>query len=60
MTKKSIKNATADVGLNFTAYNLPRIGNLIDQNALKKFLKEFSLPFLILSSYFRAFHSILK
>ena len=35
MTKKSIKHASADVGLIFTAYNLKRIFNLIDLNMLK-------------------------
>jgi hypothetical protein len=35
MTKKTIKHASADVGLVFTAYNLRRIFNLIDPNILK-------------------------
>lgn len=55
MTKKSIKHASADVGLIFTSYNLRRIFNLIDQNELKKFLKELGFLFLILSSHFKAF-----
>ena len=38
MTKKTIKHASADVGLIFTAYNLRRLFNLIDQNTLKKYL----------------------
>lgn len=38
MTKKSIKHASADVGLIFTAFNLRRIFNLIDLNTLKKYL----------------------
>jgi ABC-type phosphate/phosphonate transport system ATPase subunit len=57
---KTSKHITADVGLIFTAYNLRRIFNFIDQNVLKKFLKEFSLTFLILSSHFRAFYSVFK
>lgn len=55
MTKKSIKHASANVGLIFTSYNLRRIFNLIDQNELKKFLKELGFLFLILSSHFKAF-----
>ena len=39
MTKKTIKHASADVGLIFSAYNLRRIFNLIDQNLLKQYLK---------------------
>lgn len=35
MTKKSIKHASADVGLIFTAFNLRRIFNLIDQTHSK-------------------------
>ena len=38
MTKKSIKHASADVGLIFTAFNLRRIFNLIDKNMLKEYL----------------------
>lgn len=55
MTKKSIKHASADIGLIFTAYNLRRIFNLIDQNELKKFLMELGFLFLTLSSHFKAF-----
>lgn len=54
MTKKTMKHASADVGLIFTSYNLRRIFNLIDQNTLKKFLRELGFYFLILSSYFKA------
>lgn len=45
MTKKSIKHASADVGLIFTAYNLRRIFNLIGQNKLQKHLKGLALYF---------------
>ncbi len=38
MTKRSIKHASADVGLIFTAFNLRRIFNLIDKNSLKEHL----------------------
>lgn len=46
MTKKGKKGASADVGLMFTAFNLRRIMNILDQNLLAKFLKE--LAFLVL------------
>ncbi len=59
MTKKSMKNATADVGLIFTAFNLKRIFNILDQNQLKKYLKELDFLFLILRSYFNEFRSAL-
>lgn len=39
MTKKTMKRASADVGLIFSAYNLKRIFNIISQEALKKYLK---------------------
>jgi hypothetical protein len=54
MTKKTMKHASADVGLIFTCYNLRRIFNLIDQNELKKFLRELGFYFFILRSYFKA------
>ena len=54
MTKKSMKHASADVGLIFTAYNLRRIFNIIDQKTLKKYLKGLALRFLILTRYFNA------
>lgn len=54
MTKKSMKHASADVGLIFTCYNLRRIFNILDQKTLKKYLKELALRFLILTRYFNA------
>lgn len=56
MTKKGMARASADVGLIFTAFNLRRIFNIIDQNRLKKFLKEFVFYFLVLRSHFNAFY----
>ena len=53
MTKKSIKHAQADVGLIFTAFNLRRIFNIIDQNQLKMYLKELGFNFFILRSNFK-------
>lgn len=43
MTKQGKKRASADVGLMFTAFNLRRILNILDQNILKKFLRELAL-----------------
>jgi hypothetical protein len=45
MTKKSIKRATADVGLIFTAYNLRRIMNIIGKEGLRRFVFDFFLFF---------------
>jgi hypothetical protein len=59
MTKKSMKRASADVGLIFTCYNLRRIMNLVDKNQLKKFLRELAPIFLILTSYFKPLRRIL-
>lgn len=57
MTKKTMAHATADVGLIFTAYNLRRIFNLIEQNELQKHLKGFCLFFYSLWELFLAFLS---
>jgi len=54
MTKRTIKRATADVGLIFTAYNLRRIMNLIDPKTLKKYLRGLAYDFWHLLSPFRA------
>jgi transposase len=56
MTKKTIKRASADVGLIFTAFNLRRIFNLIDQNELKQYLKVLALCFLLIKELFNAFY----
>ena len=55
MTKKSIKHASADVGLIFTAYNLKRIFNLVDLNMLKMYLKSTALFYSSHKTYFKAF-----
>jgi transposase len=60
MTKKSMKHASADVGLIFTSYNLRRIFNLIDQNLLKKFLRELGLDFLVLRRHFKLLYELFK
>jgi hypothetical protein len=53
MTKKSMKHASADVGLIFTCYNLRRIFNVIGKNQLKEYLKQLAYMFLILIGYFK-------
>lgn len=53
MTKKTIKHASADVGLIFTAFNLKRIFNIIDLDLLKKYLKVLAYFFLVVNSYFK-------
>jgi hypothetical protein len=58
MTKKTIKHASADVGLIFSAYNLRRIFNLIDQNLLKQYLKILALYFGTLKAIFKAFYAL--
>ena len=55
MTKKTIKHASADVGLIFTAYNLKRIFNLVDLNMLKMYLKRTALFYWPNSTLFKAF-----
>lgn len=57
MTKKTIKHASADVGLIFTAYNLRRIFNLIDKNRLNHHLKGLTFIFQGYKSQFKAFCS---
>jgi hypothetical protein len=59
MTKKTIKHASADVGLIFTAYNLRRIFNLIDPNLLKQYLKALRCYFAVSSTYFKLFYGLL-
>jgi len=41
MTKKTIKRASADVGLMFTAYDLSRILNIIGKEGLRCFIFSF-------------------
>lgn len=57
MTKKSIKHASADVGLIFTAFNLRRIFNIVDLDLLKKYLNVLVYFFLTLSSYFKRLYA---
>lgn len=57
MTKKTIQHASADVGLIFTAYNLRRIFNIVDKNALKACLKGLNLNFWLYIAHFKAISS---
>jgi hypothetical protein len=56
MTKKTIKHASADVGLLFRAYNLKRIFNLIGKNDLKQYLKSIALFLEPIKGLFEAFY----
>jgi hypothetical protein len=58
MTKKTIKRASADVGLIFTAYNLRRSFNLIDHNLLIQYLKVLAFYFGNLRAIFKAFNGL--
>ena len=57
MTKKTIKHASADVGLIFTAYNLRRLFNLIDQNTLKKYLMALAFFFNFVRTHLKTFYN---
>ena len=46
MTKKTMKHASADVGLIFIVYNLKRIMNILGINRLKEYLKAFILDII--------------
>ncbi|MCO5269481.1 MAG: IS1182 family transposase [Brumimicrobium sp.] len=59
VTKKGKERASADVGLIFTAFNLRRIFNLLNQNALKKYLRELDLNFSYYIKHLDAFYRFL-
>jgi hypothetical protein len=54
MTKKSMKRASADVGLIFVAYNLRRIMNILGQDKLKTYLKALPTVFCSIMAQFKA------
>jgi len=54
MTKKTIKRASADVGLIFVVYNLRRIINIIGHGMLKEYLKALSFVFCSKMAHFKA------
>jgi hypothetical protein len=60
ITKKGKDRASSDVGFMFVAYNLRRIFNLVDQEALKKYLKMLWLCFLAILDYLRAIKKLLQ
>jgi len=60
MAKKTIKHASADVGLIFTAYNLKKIFNLINQNELKQYLKVLALFLESIKGDFKDFCHYIK
>lgn len=58
MTKKTIRHASGDVGLIFTAYNLRRVFNLVNKDELKEYLKVLVLFVLVVRRYFGGFMGI--
>ena len=54
MTKKSMKRASADVGLIFVVYNLRRIINIVGPDKLKEYLKALFSVFYSIRTHFRA------
>ena len=53
MTKRTIKRASADVGLVFCAFNLRRIFNILDRSTLKAYLKALAFIFRIGTACFK-------
>jgi len=60
MTKKSIRHASAEVGLIFTAFNLRRIFNTIGLNVLKGYLSTLAALFIRLISKFKPLCAIIN
>lgn len=58
MTKKTIKRASADVGLIYVAFNLRRIFNILSQNELKKYLRELDFNFSVFRTHFKLIYRI--
>ncbi|MEI6950850.1 IS1182 family transposase [Paraflavisolibacter sp. H34] len=54
-TKKGIKRASADVGFMFTAFNLRRLMNILDKNALKEYLRALAQTFFTKTTLLKAF-----
>lgn len=54
MTKRSIKRASADVGMMFTCFNLRRLFNIIDKNVFFKYLKGLASIFRFSTTHFKA------
>jgi transposase len=60
MTKKTIRHASADVGLIFTAFNLRRIFNSIDLKVLKDYLSTLAALFVQIISKFKPLYDLLS
>lgn len=60
MTKKTIRHASADVGLIFTAFNLRRIFNSIDLKVLKDYLSTLAALFVRMISKFKPLYDLLS
>jgi hypothetical protein len=56
MPKKTIKHASADVGLIFSFYNLRQIFNSVDQNLLKQYLRVLASFLQLLIALFNHFY----
>ena len=54
MTKKTIKRASADIGLVFVAYNLRRIFNILSSEVLKKYLSVLDFYFCVFIRHLKA------
>ena len=57
MIKKSIKHASADVGLIFAAFNLRKIFNLIDPKLMKKHLE---MPDFVFDGFINHFKAVVS
>ena len=60
MTKKTIRHASADVGLIFTAFKLRRIFNSIDLKILKDYLSTLAALFVQIISRFKPLYDLLS
>ncbi len=60
MTKKSIKRASADVGMMFTVFNLRRLINIIGKNEFKKYLEGLVLSYFAIIDLYRSINSNLR
>jgi hypothetical protein len=53
LTKKGTERASADVGFMFIAYNLRRIGNILNRDQLNEYLRILVSLFFTISTFFR-------
>lgn len=59
MTKKTIKRASADIGLVFVAYNLRRIFNILSPEVLKKHLRVFDFCFCTFQRHLKLIYCVI-